>query len=225
MSGHWRPSSSRRRIPVEAARSQRACSNALRRQAPAGWGRGRQHDPGPPGVLAGAVARVHRDPGERLPGVAAWATLRGAVGPGSMGCPGEAQGRTRTPPIDIRRNANSGPGVTVHTDERLRPTRPRGPPSRGRVSRAASPRTFAGLRRYIDSKAPGRHLQLTGPQPQSRLPASGVVAGTKLWGSSLPGPIASPVGWTASPQTTPDHQVRHLPRRRHLETGGRPRPW
>ena len=38
----------------------------------------------------------------------------------------------------------------------------------------------------------------------------GVMAGIELWGSSLPGPIASPGGWTASEATTTD-QPTHAP--------------
>ena len=63
----------------------------------------------------------------------------------------------------------------------------------------------------------------TGPQPRRRLLlAPGVVAGTGLWGNSVPGPMANPGGWTVSADN--DHrptEERRLPCRRYLLTGER----
>ena len=73
--------------------------------------------------LAGArepsiYIRSHYDPGERLPGVVAWAMLRWELGPRVDGCL-RAQGRC--PPIDLRRNVTSMASITCQAGERPRP--------------------------------------------------------------------------------------------------------
>ena len=73
--------------------------------------------------LAGArepsiYIRAHYDPGERLPGVVAWAMLRWELGPRVDGCL-RAQGRC--PPIDLRRNVTSMASITCQAGERPRP--------------------------------------------------------------------------------------------------------
>jgi len=73
--------------------------------------------------LAGArepsiYIRSHYDPGERLPGVVAWAMLRWELGPRVDGCL-RAQGRC--PPIDLRRNVTSMASITCQAGERSRP--------------------------------------------------------------------------------------------------------
>jgi hypothetical protein len=64
----------------------------------------------------------------------------------------------------------------------------------------------------------------TGPQPRRRLLlAPGIVAGTGLWGNSVPGPMANPGGWMVSAGN--DHrptEERRLPCRRYLLTVERP---
>jgi hypothetical protein len=116
----------------------------------------------------------------RQPECPVWATLRGAVGPGSMGCPG-AQGRTHSTHRHSKEgqqwgrryrsqaNAPGRGGATGRGRSRLRRKRPRGPPSRGRSSRAALARTFAGLRRYIDSEDAGS-TPLAAPWPMTDPP-------------------------------------------------------
>ena len=68
----------------------------------------------------------------------------------------------------------------------------------------------------------------TGPQPRRRLLlAPGIVAGTGLGcgGSSVPGPMANPGGWTvnADNDRRPTEE-RRLPCPRYQQTGQRPRP-
>jgi hypothetical protein len=79
-------------------------------------------------------------------------------------------------------------------------------------------------------RSTGRRQSLsieTGPQPRRRLLlAPGIVAGTGLWGNSVPGPMANPGGWMVSAGN--DHrptEERQLPCRRYLLTVERPRPW
>src|SRR5829696_10137498 len=59
--------------------------------------------------------------------------------------------------------------------------------------------------------------------PEAFSVASEIVTGTGRWGSSVPGPMASPGGWTVSADS--DHRPTEEPQppcRRYLRTGERP---
>ena len=139
-------------------RHQRAATNRRRR--------GRRHGPAPgrrrPGRCRPRLRLSALGPRERgYPGSQHGPRFAGEPSPGRRATPG--RGETHLP-IGLPRNATSGAGVTSKQANAPGPgghgrgrshlgrKRPRGPHSRGRSSRVALAKAFAGLRRHIDSE-------------------------------------------------------------------------
>jgi hypothetical protein len=122
------------------------------------------HDRAPPWPVSPAIpSECAVTPGERAPRGHSMAERRRGARPGPMGYPGAWRDAPAHRPSS---NATSGVGVTSKQANapgpgghgrgrsRLGRKRPRGVPSRGRLSRVALARAFAGLRRYMGSEPP-----------------------------------------------------------------------
>jgi hypothetical protein len=61
--------------------------------------------------------------------------------------------------------------------------------------------------------------------PETSRASGGSWPGPHCDGSSVPGPLASPVGWPVTPRCHRPTEARQLPGRGGRHTGRRPRPW
>ena len=120
------------------------------------------HDRAPPCPVSPAPSECAVTPGERAPRVTAWPSVAGEPGRGRWATPGVER---RTCPSTFEERHQRGrrylqigecprPGGHGRGRSRLGRKRPRGVPSRGRSSRVALARAFAGLRRYMGPEPP-----------------------------------------------------------------------